>query len=69
MTEVADMVAGAGELTPAEQGQALVDGFHIAYVGSALFVAAGAVLLAFLLSREDARAVAVGQPDMAPAEA
>jgi hypothetical protein len=54
------MLAGTGEPTAAEQGQALVDGFHIAYVGSALFVATGAVLLALLLRREDARAVAVG---------
>ena len=64
-----DVLGGGGEPTPVEQGQALVDGFHIAYVGSALFVAAGAVLLMLLLRREDARAVAVGEPAVATAEA
>ncbi len=64
-----DVLGGGGEPTPAEQGQALVDGFHIAYVGCALFVATGALLLMLLLRREDAHAVAVGEPAVAAAEA
>jgi len=49
---------------PADQGQALVDGFHVAYLGSALLVAAAAILLALLLRREDV--VAVGEGAVAP---
>ena len=50
-----------GEPTPADQAQALVDGFHVAFVGSALFVAAGAVLLLALLRRSDVVAVSEGE--------
>ena len=50
---------------PADQGQALVDGFHVAYLGSALLVAAAAILLALLLRREDV--VAVGEGVAEPA--
>jgi fucose permease len=45
---------------PADQAQALVDGFHVAYLGSALLVAAAAILLALLLRREDVVAVGEG---------
>ncbi len=48
--------------TPADQSQALVDGFHVAFLGSAAFVAAGAVLLAALLRRRDVVAVGEGAP-------
>jgi EmrB/QacA subfamily drug resistance transporter len=48
--------------TQADQSQALVDGFHVAFVGSAAFVAAGAVLLATLLRRRDVVAVGEGAP-------
>ena len=48
--------------TPADQSQALVDGFHVAFLGSAVFVAAGAVLLATLLRRRDVVAVGEGAP-------
>ena len=46
---------------PADQAQALVDGFHVAYLGSALFVAMGFVALLLLLRREDVVAVGEGE--------
>ncbi len=48
--------------TTADQAQALVDGFHVAYVGSAAFVGAGAVILGVLLRRKDVAAVGEGAP-------
>jgi len=57
-----DTLAGIGhEPGPADQAQALVDGFHVAYVGSAALVAVAAVLLAVLLQREDVVAVGEGE--------
>ncbi len=56
-----------GEPTSADQAQALVDGFHVAFVGSALFVAAGAVLLLALLRRSDVVAVSEGEAATAAA--
>ncbi|MDQ3425745.1 MAG: hypothetical protein M3435_06000 [Actinomycetota bacterium] len=52
---------------PTENDQALVDGFHVAYLGSALLMAAAAVLLFSLLRREDV--VAVGEGEAVPAHA
>jgi hypothetical protein len=49
---------------PADEAQALVDGFHVAYLGSAALVAGGFVALLFLLSRRDV--VAVGEGESAP---
>jgi EmrB/QacA subfamily drug resistance transporter len=48
--------------TPVDQAEALVSGFHIAYIGSAALVAVAAVLLAVLLRREDVVAVGEGAP-------
>ncbi len=63
-----DTLAGVGGTPqPADEAQALVDGFHVAYLGCALLVGAGAVLLFLLLRREDAVAVAEGASDAAPA--
>jgi EmrB/QacA subfamily drug resistance transporter len=63
-----DTLAGLGRAPqPADQAQALVDGFHVAYVGSALLVATAAVLLALLLRRQDV--VAVGEGELAPSPA
>jgi EmrB/QacA subfamily drug resistance transporter len=56
-----------GEPRAADQAQALVDGFHVAYLGSAILVAAGAVLLLVLLRRQDVVAVGAGQPAIAQA--
>ena len=52
---------------PADEAQALVNGFHVAYVGSAILVASAAVLLAVLLRRSDV--VAVGEGEAAPVAA
>jgi hypothetical protein len=46
----------------ADQAQALVDGFHVAYLGSALLITAGFLALFFLLSRRDVVAVGEGAP-------
>ena len=63
-----DTLAGLGrEPQPTDQAQALVDGFHVAYAGSALLVAAGAVLLLLLLRRQDVVAVGEGEPAAATA--
>ncbi|GIU95831.1 MAG: MFS transporter [Gaiellaceae bacterium] len=61
-----DTLAGLGrEPRPADQAQALVDGFHVAYFGSALFIAAAALLLALLVRRPDVEAVAAGDDGLA----
>jgi EmrB/QacA subfamily drug resistance transporter len=63
-----DSLSGLGrEPQPADQAQALVDGFHVAYLGSAGLILAGAVLLGVLLRRRDVEAVAVGEPAAAAA--
>ena len=61
--------AVGGEPQPADQAQALVDGFHVAYAGSAILVAAAAVLLLFLLRRVDVVAVGEGELATEPAAA
>ena len=62
--KTADVLASAGDKpTQAESAQALVDGFHIAWIGCAVFLAAGAVLLFTLLRRGDVLAVAGGEAD------
>jgi predicted MFS family arabinose efflux permease len=53
------------EPQPADQAQALVDGFHVAYLGSAIFIAAAAALLTVLIRRPDVDAVAVGEDGLA----
>lgn len=50
-----------GQPTPDDEAQALVDGFHIAYFGSAVLIAAAAVCLFLLLRREDVVAVGEGE--------
>ena len=47
--------------TPDETASALVDGFHEAWVGSALFLVAGAALLMALLRRRDVIAASHGE--------
>jgi EmrB/QacA subfamily drug resistance transporter len=60
-----------GRPTSAEQAQALVDGFHVAFLGSAVVVGVGAVLLLLLLRRRDVVAVGEGavEPEAEPAAA
>ena len=45
----------------AETASALVDGFHVAWIGSAVLLAAGAVLMMLLLRRSDVEAVSHGE--------
>jgi EmrB/QacA subfamily drug resistance transporter len=58
----ANTLEGVSKPTSAEESQALVDGFHVAFLGSAIFVAVGALLLILLLGRSDVVAVGEGQP-------
>ena len=59
-----DVLASAGgRPTPADQAQALVDGFHTAYVGSALLIGIATLALLFLIRRQDV--VAVGEGELA----
>jgi len=63
-----DTLANAGgEPTADQQAQALVDGFHVAYLGSALLIAGAAVLLLLLLRRQDVVAVGHGEAAAVPA--
>ena len=55
------LAANGGEPTKSETAQALVDGFHVAWLGCAIFLAAGGVLLFALLRRGDVLAVAEGE--------
>lgn len=60
--KTADVLASAGGTpTQAETAQALVDGFHIAWIGCAAFLAGGALLLLGLLRRGDVLAAAHGE--------
>ena len=54
---------------PADEAQALVDGFHVAYLGSAALVAGGFFALLFLLSRRDVVAVGEGEVPVGSAAA
>jgi EmrB/QacA subfamily drug resistance transporter len=51
-----------GRPTPEETGHALVQGFHVAYFFGALFLAAGAVILALTLKRSDVEQIDVDEP-------
>jgi EmrB/QacA subfamily drug resistance transporter len=57
-----DTAAGlGGEPSPAAHAHALVDGFHVAYLGSAVFIAVAFVALLFLLRQEGVAAVGEGK--------
>jgi EmrB/QacA subfamily drug resistance transporter len=65
-----DTLAGLGrEPQAADEAQALVDGFHVAYLGSALLVGLGGVLLLLLLKPADVVAVGEGTGEGEPAPA
>jgi EmrB/QacA subfamily drug resistance transporter len=51
-----------GAPTPVQQGEALVTGFHAAYLGGAAFFIGGIVLMLTLLSRSDEEQVDVERP-------
>ena len=62
--KTADVLSSSGgKPTDADQAQALVDGFHVAWIGCAAFLAAGAVLLFVLLRRGDVLAAAHGEAE------
>jgi EmrB/QacA subfamily drug resistance transporter len=63
----ASTLTGVSKPTAAEQAQALVDGFHVAFLGSAVAVAVGALLLILLLRRRDVVAVGEAQTALDPA--
>ncbi len=48
-----------------DNANALVDGFHIAYIAGAAFLAAGAILLALMLKRSDVEQIDVDEPVLA----
>jgi len=57
-----DTLLGLGrEPQPADQAQALVDGFHVAYLGSAVLIACAFFSLLFLLNRRDVAVVGEGE--------
>ena len=58
----ASTLKGVSKPTSADVSQALVDGFHVAFLGSAIFVVVGALLLVLMLGRSDVVAVGEGQP-------
>jgi EmrB/QacA subfamily drug resistance transporter len=58
-----DTLAEAGpQPTVRETGHALVQGFHVAYLVGALFLAAGALILALTLKRSDVEQIDVEEP-------
>jgi EmrB/QacA subfamily drug resistance transporter len=62
VSATSDTLASVGGApSPGQEGQALVDGFHVAYIGSAVLIASAAVMLLVLLSRRDAARVAEGE--------
>jgi hypothetical protein len=62
--KTADVLSSSGRKpTDTETAQALVDGFHVAWIGCAAFLAAGAVMLFVLLRRGDVLAAAHGQAE------
>jgi EmrB/QacA subfamily drug resistance transporter len=61
-SETSDVLGSLGrQPSQAETASALVDGFHLAWIGSAVFLAAGAALLLALLRRRDVVAASHGE--------
>jgi predicted MFS family arabinose efflux permease len=60
------LAAVGGRPTPQQEAQALVDGFHVTYFGSATLIAVAAVVLFLLLSRRDVVAVGEGEAATVP---
>jgi EmrB/QacA subfamily drug resistance transporter len=64
VSKTTDVLTGLGRKpTAADTGKALVEGFHIAYVGSAVLIGLGMLSLVVLLRRSDV--VAVGEGELA----
>jgi EmrB/QacA subfamily drug resistance transporter len=65
-SETSGTLSGLGHAPqPADQAQALVNGFHVAFAGSAIIVAAAGASLLLLLRRKDVEAVSTGEPALA----
>jgi EmrB/QacA subfamily drug resistance transporter len=63
-----DTLSGiGGQPSEDQQAQALVDGFHVAYVGSAVLIGIALVSILLLLRRQDV--VAVGEGELQPSPA
>jgi EmrB/QacA subfamily drug resistance transporter len=62
-----DTLSGVAQPSPDQQAQALVDGFHVAYVGSAALIVVAAVSLLLLLRRQDVAAISEGELEPTPA--
>jgi EmrB/QacA subfamily drug resistance transporter len=56
-----ELLSVGGQPTEAETAEALVSGFHVAWLSSAILLAAGGLLLLALLRRRDVVAVAQGE--------
>jgi EmrB/QacA subfamily drug resistance transporter len=67
-SKTSDTLSGVGATpSPADNAQALVDGFHVAFFGAAVLVAGAGVFLLLLLRRKDVEAVSSGEPAMVEA--
>jgi EmrB/QacA subfamily drug resistance transporter len=53
--------------TSGDQAQALVDGYHVAFLGAAIVVAAAGVFLLLLIRRSEVEAVSTGEPALVEA--
>jgi hypothetical protein len=60
-TTTASLESAGGRPTESETANALVDGFHVAWLGSAIMLVLAGVLLFALLRRRDVTAVAEGE--------
>ena len=55
-----------GAPDPGDTAHALVEGFHVAYIGSAILLAAAAIVLVLMLKRSDVAAVSDGEAAAVP---
>jgi predicted MFS family arabinose efflux permease len=56
-----ELASAGAQPSPAQQADALVSGFHVTWLASAILLAAGGLLLVLLVRRRDAEAVAHGE--------
>jgi EmrB/QacA subfamily drug resistance transporter len=63
------LASAGGQPSPADQAQALVDGFHVAYVGSSVLIAIAWLALLLLLRRRDVASVSTGELAIEPTAA